>query len=188
MFHSCKKILNSLKIYLVCTFKRKYIIRCETRQWQEVSSGLNRTLILISSSYLYQIIHITNSAVIISFFISIYTGRYCSWYSLGPSDPFRLGELYFLFPLYWFGNYCGTKLWKAHRIPGEVPVARINLSPTPIHLPRRQNLLAHWQWPMRPWTPGCLINRPGNKQGIRSGLELWFARSNMKIACGFPDK
>lgn len=39
---------------------------------------------------------------------------------LGPSDPFWFGELYFLFAFYWFGNYCGTKLWEAHKIPVEV--------------------------------------------------------------------
>lgn len=179
---SWKEILNTLTIYLVCTFKRKYIFNCETRKWQEVSSGLNRTFISISSSYLYQIIHI--NAVMISFFIFLCTGRCCSWYFLGPNNPFWLGELNFLFALYWLGNYCGTKLWKAHRIPGEVPWRRLNLSPTPIHLPRRHSL----QWPMGTWTPDCLTNRPGNKPGIRSGLELWFARSDLKIVCGFPDK
>lgn len=142
---SWKEILNTLTIYLVCTFKRKYIINCETRQWQEVSSGLNRTFISIISSYLYQIIHISNSAVMISFFICLCTGRCCSQCSLGPNNPFWSEELYFLFALYWLGNYCRTKLWKAHRMPGDVPWRRLNLSPTPIHLPRKQSL----QWPMR---------------------------------------
>lgn len=88
------------------------------RQWQEVSSGLNRTFISISSSYLYQIIHINNNVVIISFFICIYTERFCSWYFLGPNDPFWFHLVwaqvihYFLFPLYWFGNYSETKLWE----------------------------------------------------------------------------
>lgn len=148
------------------------------RQWQEVSSGLNRTFISISSSYLYQIIHINNNVVIISFFICIYTERFCSWYFLGPNDPFWFHLVwaqvihYFLFPLYWFGNYSETKLWEGPQNTRGIPLRRINLSPTPVHLPRRQSLLAHWQWPMRPWMPGCLTNRPGNKQGIRSGLEL----------------
>lgn len=92
---SWKEILTTLTIYLVCTFKRKYIINCETRQWQEVSSGLNRTFISIISSYLYQIIHISNSAVMISFFICLYTGRCCSQCSLGPNNPFWLEELIF---------------------------------------------------------------------------------------------
>lgn len=160
--------------------QKKYSFECETRQLQQVSSGLNRMFISIISSYLYQIKHIRNNAVIISFFICICTGRCCSWCSSGPSDQFWLGELYFLFALYSFGNYCGTKVWEPTKKQQKCPWDD-SMCLALIHLPRWQHLLAHWQQLMKNWTPGCLTNRPGNKQIIRSGFELWFARSDFKL-------